>query len=249
MNMQGLAQHSHRDGRGGARHFSPQQLVSSRTTSHARCARQTSMARHHCIPRSLPAWIYLQRGAISATLTAFASGHVPQAARTRACAKRTTILKCNIELSEFINPRTDSMRPYMSRILRQYILGALIMSLFSQHGHQAPKVRKAVQSNGNLNFREAIVSSTRRLPRQDGTISHMARQSKHDKSFMSTAIHVIRQQLLQGPWPRPGLARGPRRASSKAIRSVTCDTHNYAHPCTTAIPSYTSRAHARRGTA
>jgi hypothetical protein len=71
----------------------PTTTFSFMTTGQARYARQTSLTRHY-IPRSLPAWIYLQRrAAISATLSTFASGHGLLAARTHARAKRITVRK------------------------------------------------------------------------------------------------------------------------------------------------------------
>jgi hypothetical protein len=54
-------------------------------------------------------------------------------------------------------------------------------------------------------------------------IHHMAR---NDQSIKSTTVYIISgQQLLQGPWPRPGRVEGPRRASAKRISRVTIDTH------------------------
>jgi hypothetical protein len=130
MDQQGLAPGTYRNGREGTRHFSPRQLVSSMTTSHARYARQASHARH-CIPRSLPALTNLQRGAANPMLTPFASGQRSPTTRPHTCPTRSVVRKYIVEVSEFTNPWTDSIRPYMSHILGQYVLGAQTLRLLT----------------------------------------------------------------------------------------------------------------------
>jgi hypothetical protein len=51
-------------------HAGPRSLVPSREATRTRNNRQASLARH-CLPDSLPARLYLRRGALSATLTMF----------------------------------------------------------------------------------------------------------------------------------------------------------------------------------
>jgi hypothetical protein len=74
MNRQNVAPITPRDGRGIVHRPPSRQLVSSEPTGRARYAPEASLARH-CIPHSIPAWIYLEHGAVNATLTTFASEH------------------------------------------------------------------------------------------------------------------------------------------------------------------------------
>jgi hypothetical protein len=75
-----------RDGLAG-----PRALVPSRAAARTRYSRQASRARH-CLPDSLPAWLYLRRGAVSATLTMFNTRQIGQAVQvypTRASKSAT----------------------------------------------------------------------------------------------------------------------------------------------------------------
>jgi hypothetical protein len=91
---------------------------------------QAPLARHFT-SHSLPAWLYLQRGAVSATLTTFASGKGQPTTWTSTMAIPKLVRKCNVEITECTNPWTKSMRPHKSRTLSSDVLGAQTLTLLT----------------------------------------------------------------------------------------------------------------------
>jgi hypothetical protein len=74
LDMKGLAPSAYRDGFRGNYHRSTSRLVPTRAAGATRYTRQSTLANDN-IPRSLPAWLYLRRGADSATLALFTGIH------------------------------------------------------------------------------------------------------------------------------------------------------------------------------
>jgi hypothetical protein len=106
----------------------PHALVPSRAAARTRYSRQTSLARH-CLPDSLPAWLYLRRGAVNATLTMFNTRQIRQA--VQAYPTRVAKVRYKIEVAGCNNPWAASMRPYMQRLLGTYSLGAKTLELMT----------------------------------------------------------------------------------------------------------------------
>jgi hypothetical protein len=108
----------------------PSSLVPSRAAARTRYSRQASLARH-CLPDSLPAWWYLRRGAVSATVTMFNTRHirpVVQAYPTRAAKVRYKVEVVHVGCN---NPWAASMRPYKQRLLGRDSLGAKTLDLMT----------------------------------------------------------------------------------------------------------------------
>jgi hypothetical protein len=112
-----------RDGLAG-----PRALVPSRASARTRYNRQASVARH-CLPDSLPAWFYLRRGAVSATLTMFNTRQIMPTLQTS--YTRATKVRYTIEVASCNNPWAASMRPYMQRLLGTCILRAKTLELLT----------------------------------------------------------------------------------------------------------------------
>jgi hypothetical protein len=112
-----------RDGLAG-----PRALVTSRAAARTLYNRQASLARL-CLPDSLPAWLYLRRGAVNATVTIFTTRQIRPAFRTY--PTRVTKVRYKIEVAGFNNPWAASMRPYMQRLLGTYNLGAKTLELLT----------------------------------------------------------------------------------------------------------------------
>jgi hypothetical protein len=70
LDMKCMASGAYRDGFRGNYHRSPSRLVPTRAAGATRYNMQSTLAFDN-IPRSLPAWLYLRRGAVSATLALF----------------------------------------------------------------------------------------------------------------------------------------------------------------------------------
>jgi hypothetical protein len=105
-----------RDGHAGSR-----SLVPSREAARTRHNRQASLARQ-CLPDSLPAWLYLRRGAVSAAPTIFNTRQIMPAIQSYPA--RATKVRYKIKVAGYNNPCADSMRPYMQRPLGTNSLGA-----------------------------------------------------------------------------------------------------------------------------
>jgi hypothetical protein len=106
-------------------HAGPSSLVPSRAAARTRYSRQASLARH-CLPDSLPAWLYLRRGAFSATMTIFNTRHIRPA-----CPTRAANVRYKVEVAGCNNPWAASMRPYMQRLLGIDSLGAKTLDLLT----------------------------------------------------------------------------------------------------------------------
>jgi hypothetical protein len=100
-----------RDGLVGTR-----SLDMSREAALTRYTQQSSLARH-CIPDSLPGWLYLRRGSVSATLAMFNTRQIRLAVQNY--PSRATKVFYKIEDADCDNPWADSMRPYMQTTLEQ----------------------------------------------------------------------------------------------------------------------------------
>jgi hypothetical protein len=101
-------------------------LVPSREAARTRYNGQASLALHF-LSDFLPAWLYLRRGSVSATLTMFSTRHIMptvQSYPSRAAKVRYEISGCN-------NPWADSMRPYMQRLMGTVSLGAKTLELWT----------------------------------------------------------------------------------------------------------------------
>jgi hypothetical protein len=110
-----------RDGHAGGR-----SLVLSREEARMQYNRQASLARH-CLPDSLPAWLYLRRGRMSATLTMFNTRQ--NRPRIHSYPSRAATARYKLEIVGCNNPWADSMRPYMQRLLSTGTLGAKTLEL------------------------------------------------------------------------------------------------------------------------
>jgi hypothetical protein len=97
-----------RDGLAG-----PRALVPSTEAARTRYNRQASLARH-CLPDSLPAWLYLRRGAVGATFAMFNTRQIRPTIHTY--PTRAPKVRYKIEVAGCNNPWTASMRPYMQRL-------------------------------------------------------------------------------------------------------------------------------------
>jgi hypothetical protein len=106
----------------------PRALVPSRAAARTRYSRQASLARH-CLPNSLPAWLYLRRGAVSATMTMFNTRQIRQA--VKAYPIRAAKVRYKVEVAGCNNPWAASMRPYMQRLMGIDSLGARTLELLT----------------------------------------------------------------------------------------------------------------------
>jgi hypothetical protein len=103
-------------------------LAPSREAARTRFSRQASLARK-CRLNSLPAWLYLRRGSVSATLTMFSTRHIKQAIQSY--PSRVAKIRYNVEVAGCKNPWADSMRPYMQRLLGTDRLGTKTLVLLT----------------------------------------------------------------------------------------------------------------------
>jgi hypothetical protein len=74
LDRESLAPSAYRDGFRRNYHLSPSRLVPTKASGATRYKRQSALANDN-IPRSLPAWLYVRRGAVSATLALFTGLH------------------------------------------------------------------------------------------------------------------------------------------------------------------------------
>jgi hypothetical protein len=81
----------------------------------------------HCLKDSLPVWLYLCRGSLSATLAMFNTRQIKPALQSY--PSRAAKVRYNIEVSGCNNPWADSMRPYMQRLMGTDSLGAKTLEL------------------------------------------------------------------------------------------------------------------------
>jgi hypothetical protein len=106
----------------------PISLVPSRAAARTRASRQASQARQ-CLPDSFPAWLYLRRGAVSATMTMFNTRHIRPT--VQAYPTRAAKVRYKVEVAGCNNPWAASMRPYMQRLLGTDSLGDRTLDLLT----------------------------------------------------------------------------------------------------------------------
>jgi hypothetical protein len=101
-------------------HAGPRALVPSRAAARTWYSRQASLARH-CLPDSIPAWLYLRRGVAIATLTMFDTRQIRLA--VEAYPTRAAKVRYKVEVAGCNNLWAASMHPYIQRLQGTHSLG------------------------------------------------------------------------------------------------------------------------------
>jgi hypothetical protein len=151
-----------RDGLAG-----PRALVPSRAAARTRYNRQASLARH-CLPDSLPAWLYIRRGVVSATLTMFNKRQIMLAIQTN--PTRAALVRYKIEVAGCDNPSAAPMRPYMQRLMGTDSLEAKTLELLT-----AAWAKSTSDTNSNAIKPYFMFCEEQGLPPLAATAATMAR--------------------------------------------------------------------------
>jgi hypothetical protein len=118
MDKQGLATFAYRDSLRRTDRPAPPILVPTRTSGATKYHIQSPIARH-CIPSSLPAWLYLRRGTVSASLALFTGIH--REARIPNHQSSKTRPKYIVYVTTNTNPWIKTMtKPYLAKIMGSY---------------------------------------------------------------------------------------------------------------------------------
>jgi hypothetical protein len=162
-----------RDGPSG-----PHSLVPSRAAARTRYNRQASLARH-CLPDSLPAWLYLRRGAISATLAMFNTRYIRPT--IRAYPTRAAKVRYKVEVAGCNNPWAASMRPYMQHLLGTDSLEAKNARLTNRRlGEKHVRHVQQRDQTALLVLRGARPTTASRYCRYHGPLRRMDRGTWHN---------------------------------------------------------------------
>jgi hypothetical protein len=168
MDMQSMVPSAYRDGFKRTDRCAPSKMAPTRASGAKRYNRQSSLGRQ-CISSSLPAWLYLRRGAESSTLALFTGLYrEPRIPNQELGRQKRPKYMANVIANT--NPWIETMKPYMPTILGSGVLGTKTLALLS-----AAWAPNTTTSQGNTICRYFDLCEEHILAPLVATPAHMAR--------------------------------------------------------------------------